>query len=407
VAVPLKYNLRNLLRRKARTSLTVGGIAVTVFVIVVTLALMQGMWGSVANTAAPDNILLVSRKGQTTIQSQIEGTDSALLETLPGLRRNEEGIGYISPELIYMITVTFDQHADAGRFNARIRGVDPEVAFLVHDQVKVREADRKRGVDGPRADGGILVGANAHIRLGIPKEWLAVGQVLWFGKKPDDPGGALGKLVVLGHLDAPGTAYQTEMWFELEFLKALVEVRKISTITLKVDAPNLVKPAIEAVHGREDVKLDGLSEKEYYAEYYESLNAASIMIVLICFVVCGGGILVGMNTMYTAVMGRIREIGTLKVLGFRSGQVLISFLIESAMLSGTAGVAGTIAAFLLPFVFRDFQGLTVFQTSFHFRITPEIAGLGLGIAMAMGVLGALPPALKGVRLKVVDALRYT
>jgi ABC-type antimicrobial peptide transport system permease subunit len=155
------------------------------------------------------------------------------------------------------------------------------------------------------------------------------------------------------------------------------------------------------------VKLDGLSEREYYADYYDSLNAASIMIVLICFVVCGGGILVGMNTMYTAVMGRIREIGTLKVLGFRSGQVLLSFLIESAMLSGFAGVLGTAAAFLLPFVFRDFQGLTVFQTSFHFGVSWEVAGLGMGIAVAMGMIGALPPALKGVRLKVVDALRYT
>ncbi|MHC4597614.1 MAG: ABC transporter permease [Planctomycetota bacterium] len=407
MAVPLKYNVRNLLRRKARTALTVGGIAVTVFVIVVTLALMEGMWGSIANTAAPDNLLLVSRKGQTTIQSQIEGTDSALLETLPGLRRNEKGIGYVSPELIYAITLTFDEHADAGRYNARIRGVDPEVAFLVHDQVKIAAADRRRGVDGPRADGGILVGGNAHIRLGVPKEWLAVGKVLWFGKKPDDPSAALGKLVVLGHLDAPGTAYQTEMWFELEFLKALVEVRMISTIALKVDAPDRVKPAIESIHAREDVKLDGLSEREYYADYYESLNAASIMIVLICFVVCGGGILVGMNTMYTAVMGRIREIGTLKVLGFRSGQVLLSFLIESAMLSGAAGVLGTAGAFLLPFVFQDFRGLTVFQTSFHFGVSMEVAGLGMGIAVAMGVLGALPPALKGVRLKVVDALRYT
>ncbi|MHC4778160.1 MAG: ABC transporter permease, partial [Planctomycetota bacterium] len=201
MAVPLKYNVRNLLRRKARTALTVGGIGVTVFVIVVTLALMQGMWSSVSNTAAPDNILLLSRKGQTAIQSQIEGTDAALLENLPAVRRNEEGIGFISPELIYMITLTFDEHPEMGRLNARIRGVDSEVAFLVHDQVKVAEKDRKRGVDGPKADGGILVGANAHIRLGVPKEWLEVGKVLWFGRKPKDESASMGKLVVLGHMD--------------------------------------------------------------------------------------------------------------------------------------------------------------------------------------------------------------
>jgi ABC-type lipoprotein release transport system permease subunit len=405
VAVPLKYNVRNLLRRKARTALTVGGIAVTVFVIVVTLALMQGMWGSVSNTAAPDNILLLSRKGQTAIQSQIEGTDAALLETLPAVKRNAEGVGYISPELIYMITVTFDEHPEVGRVKARIRGIDPQVAFLVHDQVRVREKDRARGVTGPQKNGGILVGANAHIRLGVPKEWLGVGRSLWFGKKPPNPKHDQGKLTIIGHFEAPGTAYQTEIWFELEDLKALVEVRKISAIALKVQDPKAVPATLDAVHRREDVKLDGLSEKDYFADYYESLNSASVMIVLICLVVCGGGVLVGMNTMYTAVMGRIREIGTLKVLGYRSEQVLLSFLVESALISGASGVLGTAAAFLLPLLFQDFRGLTVFQTSFQFRISPEVAAAGVAAALVMGVVGAFPPALKGVRMKVVDALR--
>jgi ABC-type lipoprotein release transport system permease subunit len=388
--------------------LTCAGIAVTVFVVVLTLALVQGMWGSISRTAAQDNILLLSRKGQTVMQSQIEGTDTALLETLPQLRRNQEGIGYISPELNYMIGVSFDEHPEAGRFNVTVRGVETEkdVAFLVHDQVKVREKDRARGVEKPDKDGGFLVGANAYIRMGVPKEWLEVGKVLWFGNKPTDPSQVRGKLVVIGHLEAPGTAYDTELWFDLEYLKSLVEVRKISQITLKVENPRVVEGAVAAIHKREDVKLDATPESQYYAAYYNSLKAATIMIIIIALVVCAGGILVGMNTMYAAVMGRIREIGTLKVLGFRNGQILLSFLIESAMISGIAGVLGTVAAFFLPVAFQDFRGLTVFQTTFAFRISLEVAAVGIAVAIGMGVFGAFPPALKGVRLKVVDALRF-
>lgn len=407
MAVPLKYNVRNLLRRKARTALTAAGIGVTVFVVTVTLALVQGMWASIGDTAADDNLLLLSRKGQTVMQSQIEGTDAALLENVPALRRSPEGVGLISPELLYSITLTFDEHPEAGRFNASVRGVDPEVAFLVHDRAAVHGDDRARGVSGPGADGGVLVGANAHIRLGVPREWLAVGKVFWFGKRPDDPTNANNKLFVLGRLDAPGTVYDTEIWFDLQFLKSLVEVRNISSIALKVEEPRLVDAALANIHTRRDVELEGVSERAYYAEYYESVKAATVMIAIIALVVCAGGVLVGMNTMYTAVMSRIREIGTLKVLGFRSPAIVASFLLESAFIAAAGGAAGVAAAVLLPFLVEDFQGMSLFQTNFVFHVSPEVAGVAFAVALLMGTVGALPPALKGVRLPVVDSLRYS
>lgn len=406
MAVPIKYNVRNLLRRKTRTALTVAGIAVAVFVVVLTLSLVRGMWGSVGNTASPGNLLLLSRKGQTVMQSQIENTDAVLLETVPGLKRTPEGIGYVSPELLYMVGLTFDEHPDAGRFHMTLRGVDPEVAFLVHDKVQVNERDqRARGVTGPQPDGGILVGPNAHIRMGVPAAWLDVGKVLWFGKKPSDPSRAEGKFVVLGRLDAPSTIYQSEIWAELEFLKALVEVQQISLVSLKIADPARVQAALESIRARQDVELDAQTEAEYYADYYDNLNAATLMIILIALVVCGGGVLVGMNTMYAAVMGRVREIGTLKVLGFRRRQVLLSFVVESVIIAAAAGGLGTAAAWALPLVFTDFQGLQIFQTAFTLRVTPETAAAGMAAAILLGVLGALPPAIKGVRMPVVDAMR--
>ncbi|MCU0722926.1 MAG: ABC transporter permease [Planctomycetes bacterium] len=406
MAIPLKYNLRNLARRKSRTLLTVVGMALTVFVAVLTLGLVRCMWGAVANNASPDNIVLLSRKGQNAIQSQIEETDPALLESLPPLKRTAKGIGLVSPELVYMFGVSFDEHPKHKQAQAHVRGVDPEVAFLVNDRVRVRREDADRGVAGPALDGGILVGRNVHIALGVPREWIGVGKVLWYGPRPDDPAAMPGnKLVILGYLDAPGTVYDTEIWFHLDHLKALTDVRKISQITLKVRSPADLPDALASIRGREDVKLDAMAETEYYADYYDGLRASTLLVMLIALVVCAGGILVGMNTMYAAVMGRVREIGTLRVLGFSSAQVLASFLLESVLLSGTAGAIGAAAGFLFPVAFQGFRDLAMFNTMFVFRVAPEVLAAGFALSLLMGVVGAFPPALKGVRLQVVDAIR--
>jgi putative ABC transport system permease protein len=406
MAVPLRYNVRNLTRRKARTALTVAGMALTVFVAVLTLGLVRCMWGAVANNASPDNIILLSRKGQNAIQSQIEETDPALLESLPQLRRTAKGIGLLSPELVYMFGVSFDEHPERRQAQAHVRGVDPEVAFLVNDRVQVRKEDADRGVTGPALDGGILVGRNAHIALGVPREWIGVGKVLWYGPRPDDPASMPGnRLVILGFLEAEGTIYDTELWFHLDHLKALTEVRKISQITLKAASPAEVGKAIDSIRGREDVKLDAMAETEYFADFYDGLRASTLLVMLIALVVCTGGILVGMNTMYAAVMGRIREIGTLKVLGFTGRQVLASFLLESALISGTAGVLGAAAGFLFPILFRSFRDMSLFNTTFEFRVAPEVLAAGFALSILMGIVGAFPPALKGIRLEVVDAIR--
>jgi len=406
MAIPFKYNMRNLMRRKSRTLLTVAGMGLTVFVAVLTLGLVRCMWGSVANNASPDNLILLSRKGQNAIQSQIEETDPALLESLPQLRRTAKGIAYVSPELVYMFGLSFDEHPERGQIQAHVRGVDPEVAFLVNDRVKVRKEDADRGVAGPALDGGILVGRTSYIALGVPREWLRVGAVLWYGRKPADPASAPGnKLTVLGFLDAAGTLYDAEIWFHIDHLKALTEVRKISQITLKAASPSDVPAALASIRGREDVKLDAMAETDYFSDYYDGLKAATLMVMLIALMVCAGGILVGMNTMYAAVMGRIREIGTLKVIGFSSGQVLLSFLAESVLLSAAAGVLGAAAGFVFPLAFRGFQGLKLFNTMFEFRIAPEVLAAGFALSILMGVVGAFPPALKGVRMQVVDAIR--
>lgn len=406
MAVPLRYNFRNLMRRRGRTVLTVLGMGVTVFVAVLTLSLVWCMWDSVENTASPDNVIILSRKGQNAIQSQIEGTVPALLESLPHLRRTREGMGYVSGELVYMIGLTFDEHPEAGRVQAFVRGVEPETAFLVNDRVKVRASDAARGITGPAPDGGILVGPNAHIRLGVPRDWLDVGKVLWYGRKPDDPAQAAGKLVVLGFLDAPGTTYQTEIWFDLSHLMSLTDVRNISQISLKLDSPADMNQALKELRDNEVIKVDAQSESKYYEEYYSSLSAATTMVIIIALVVCAAGILVGMNTMYAAVMGRIREIGTLRVLGFGRSQVLLSFILESVFISLIAGALGTAAAAVLPLVVRDFESMRLFNTMFAFHVAWPVAAAGMGLAVLMGLVGALPPAFKGVRLHVVDALRH-
>jgi ABC-type antimicrobial peptide transport system permease subunit len=447
--IPFRYVLRSLGRRKVRTFLTAFGIAFVIVVTVLMSALVQSMWSGIRNNGSPDNIVLVSRKAQNAIFSSIKEEEVGRLVDLQGVKVNDEGLIYISPEIVTGVALGVEGYSL--QKGAVLRGVDPDadLAFAVNDQVRLIHYEgalgddrvslatapdgsatvRVSGPDGetdytapdwaafrrqhedvylsylggavPELGGGVIVGRLAAIKMKVTPESLAVGKTLRFGQT---------ELRVVGVFEAPGTSFESEIWAHAEDLKVWLNRRTHSQITIKAKGPGNVEALLAELRSREDVKLNAQPEQEFYAAYTENFLVFRSMILFIGLILAFGGIFAGMNTMYAAVMGRIREIGTLKVLGFPRSSILFAVVAESLLIALGGGVLGAAVAWGLSSVLSHGGGLgipiKISMNAFLIRVSPLDAAVGLGAAFLIGLVGALPPAVRGIRMKMIDALRW-
>jgi putative ABC transport system permease protein len=167
---------------------------------------------------------------------------------------------------------------------------------------------------------------------------------------------------------------------------------------------------IEAVKGDQRLKLEGKTEKKYFAEQMVTGAPIKILAILVGVFTAIGASFGAMNTMYAQVSSRIREIGTLRAMGFSRRSVLTSFVLEALLLSLIGGILGTLLAFILfNLVITKPTGTMNFRTFseilFHFRLTPPLIAGGIAFSLAMGLVGGFFPAFRAARLKITTALR--
>lgn len=380
--LPLRYNLRSLIQRKTRSGLTALGVATAIFISVMMIGLSRGLLSSTRATASPDNVIVLSKGAESMEFSAIDPADFHLLQSSPHIDTDADG-PVASPEAYLSTFIQFPEGVDGERRGV-VRGVWP-VAFKAHGKVKVVSGT------APQRGFEVTVGKLAATKLGVSPDVLAVGRTVEFEGQ---------RWTVVGVFEAPGTTMEAEVWGHLDDVLLASKRTDYSAVVAKTTGPAAAEELLFDLTTRTDIRVDGRSEASYYAAIAEHLRPIQAVSYTMTALLVGGAVLAGMNTMFTSILGRTREMGVLLVLGYKRKAVLLSFVFESVLLCLAGGAAGAAAGAML-------NGLPVRipMGAFRFAIDASTLLIALGLAVVIGVLGALVPILRVARLQTVEALR--
>jgi putative ABC transport system permease protein len=387
LALPISYNLRSVRQRWTSSLVAVLGIAGTVGVFVAMLALARGFQATLVSSGVPQNAIVQQGGADSEMTSTIMLETVRIIEDAPQLaRRGREPL--VSAEVVVIAALPLrGTDSDA---NVQMRGVSPRV-LAVRDNVRIMQG--RFFTPGLQE---IVVGANAARAY----EGLDLGKMVRIGP---------GRWTVVGILDSDGSAFDSEIWADADVLNGAFQrpagvFQSVTARLQSVDAFDAFKASL-ARNPRLQVKVD--REPEYY-EGQSRIVTTLITVLggLVALVMGLGAILGALNTMYSAVAERSREVAVLRALGFRGGAIVLSFLIEALWIALIGGIVGCLL--VLP-VNGITTGTINWQTfshlSFAFRITPGLLALGLGFALLMGLVGGLPPAIRAARANVATTLR--
>ena len=386
MAIPLRYNLRSLIVRWRATVATALGIALVVAVFVMVMSLARGLAATYISTGDPRN-LLVLRKGSTAeSSSQITRDEVRQVRYLAGIARNGAGEPLASPEI--QVLVQMARRNQAGTAHVLLRGLGP-VGIELRPHVQIR------------AGRMFQTGLNECIVSQRIAQRFAGCQI------GDQFAGGKARWTVVGIFDAARSAYESEIWVDADEARAAFNRSFYGSILLRPVADGAaVATLTNRMESNRDISVRVLPETEYYKEQTNTGAPIQFLGKFLAIVMSIGAVFSAMNTMYAAVGSRSREIGTLRVLGYKRRDIYASFLIESVLLSLLGGALGCILALPLNGVATGTLSWNSFtEVAFEFRITGELLGQGMLFALIMGVLGGLLPARLAARKPVLDALR--
>jgi putative ABC transport system permease protein len=387
MAIPVVYNLRSVKERWTSAVVAVLGIAGTVGVFIAMLSLAFGFKATLVSSGSADNAM-VRRAGSTSeMDSSISLDQIKIMEDFPGVAHASTG-PLVTPEVV--VIAPFPLRSTGTDANVQVRGVSPR-ALDVRTKIKMIEG---RFYQPGLAE--LVVGRN------VDKTYagLSMGDSVKFGG---------GTWRVVGVFDAGGSAFDSEVWCDSHVLNQIYHRPEniYQSLTVHLDSPASLQQFKDAATADPRLTVDVSPEIEYYAKQSRTLTTLIVVLGGIVAVVMGIGAVFGaLNTMYSAVAERSREIATLRALGFGAGSVVLSFMIEAVLISLMGGLLGAVAVLPLNGLTTGAMNWQTFShLAFAFRITPFLLGLGLVFALLMGVLGGFFPALRAARRPVAPALR--
>ena len=384
MAIPLKYNTGNLAARRASMLLTILGIGVVNAVMLSMLALWHGVKTTTVASGSPTDLIVLRESAETELSSWVSREAYEIIRTLPGIAKGANGQPLVSPELVILFKLP-RRDAPSGS-NVMVRGLTP--AGLEMRSVKL--------IDGRMFKPGTSeVIAAKRIRDRFAN--MSVGDAFHFGATD---------YRVVGVFDAAGTAFDSEVWADENFLGSSRKRLAYSTVVARPADASAAKQIAEAIRNDNRLKLLVKTERKYYEEQTSGLFGILILVGFVTFFMVIGAVLGTMNTMFSAIAGRTRELATMRALGFKRRAILMSIVIESALVSLLGGVAGVLLA--LP-INGISTGTTNFRTfseiAFNFRVDASVATTGIVIALIAGVAGGLLPAISAARMPITKALR--
>ncbi len=384
--VPILYVLRNLWVRKITTCLTAGGLSLVVFVFASILMLDEGLKKTLVNTGELNNIIVTRKGSDTEVQSGIYRNQAAIIENNPIVEFYETGKPFISKESVVLISL-FKKNA-AQQSNVVVRGTSAK-GFQLRPQVEIVEGRNFR--PGTRE---ILIGS------AISKGYAGarIGDDLYF---------AQGNWRIVGRFDAKNTAFDSEIWGDVEQLMQAFRRDNFSVLVFRSTekkSPEQIQIEFDA-----DPRLsqEVKREQNFYRDQSKALSKfINILGITLTIIFSIGATIGSMITMNATVTHRTSEIGTLRALGFKKKDILIAFLLESTILGALGGIFGISGSLLMEFSsFTTTNFQTFADLSFGFVMTPVIVFKALSIATIMGVIGGALPAIHAANLEIVDSLR--
>jgi putative ABC transport system permease protein len=385
MAIPLSYNLRNLIVRKTTTIVTALGIALTVAVLLAVLALVNGLKTAFQSSGNPRQIL-VMRKGSTAeLSSGVTRAAFQDLKPMAGIARD----GNEPMASLEMVTVINLPSVDSpAGMNVTLRGLLP-MGVKMRDDLKLQ--DGRWFQAGQRE---VVVGKSVAKRY----PGARLGQKLKFGR---------GEWEVVGVMDGGQSAVNSEIFGDLNQISSdFNRVDALSSILLRATDEATVPALINTLNDDRRLSVTAQTEKSYYESQTNSGAVLQYLGIFISIIMAIGSSFAAMNTMYAAVARRAREIGTLRVLGFSKGGILTSFLLESLLLSLIGGLVGCLLVLPLNNITTGVGSFVTFsEIAFNFRVSPSIMLTGIAFAFIMGMLGGLFPARSAARKEILSALR--
>lgn len=384
--IPFSYMFRNLWTRKLTTALTAAGMGLVVFVFAAVLMLDAGLKKTMVGTGSYDNAVVIRSGAETEIQSGVTRDQAGLIETMPQVARSKDGTPMVSKESLVLISLT-KAGQDKGS-NVVTRGVSP-MGITLRPQVNIVQGRMFRP-----GSSELVVGRN------ISREFVGaeIGQSLRFAQRD---------WTIVGIFDGGGSAFDSEVWGDVEQLMQSFRRLNYSSVILKLADTNGFDSLLKSIAGEVRLTVDAKREQIFYEDQSRALSTFITILGNVLTVIFSIGAIIGAAiTMYSSVAMRTGEIGTLRALGFRRPSVLAAFLGESLLLGLVGGLAGLFfASFLQAITISTLNFQSFSQLAFSFTLTPGIVVSTLVFSMAMGFIGGFLPAMRASRMKIVDALR--
>lgn len=386
VAAVTGLNLRTIGQRRGASAAAAFGVMGVVAVFVAVLSMAEGFLKTMTSSASADTAVILRAGSDSEMMSGLQREETRIIAEAPGVLR---GQGPVASSELYVV-VDVPKRSTGTDANVPLRGVQP-AAFQVRDEVEIIQGRTFQPGRNEVIVGKAAAAEFAGLDLGSRLRW---GESEW---------------TVVGIFAANGALSESEIWCDVGVLQpAYRRGSTFQSVYAKLESPEAFVRFKDALSTdpRLDVKV--IRESDYYAEQSQLLyNIITGLGFGIAALMGLGAVFGALNTMYTAVSARTREIATLRALGFQSGPVVVSVLAESLLLALAGGVVGAAAAY---YVLNGYQAATMnwasfSQVAFSFAVTPRLLVQALVFSLLMGLMGGLFPAIRAARLPVATALR--
>ncbi len=386
MAIPLAYNFRNLWTRRLTTILTVGGMALVVFVFASVLMLADGLEKTLVETGSYDNGVFLRKGAASEVMSGVTREQASIIETLPEITIGPQGRRLVAKELV--VLVALPKRGTDKPSNVVLRGIE-ESSFRLRPQVRLIEGSLPR-----MGSTEIIVGESIARRF----KGVGVTGTLYYGTR---------YWQMVGIFEAGNTGFSSEIWGDADQFMQAFRRSSYSSVIFRMRDSSEFQNIKSRIENDPRLPLQVKRESRYYAEQSEIMARFLRILGLSLTIIFSLGAMIGaMITMYSAVANRMAEIGTLRALGFRRRDVLMAFLLESLLLGCLGGLLGLFfASFMQLITISTMNFQTFSELAFSFTLNFKIIYRGMAFALIMGLIGGVLPAIRASRMMIVDALR--
>ena len=381
--LPWEYGIRNLLRRPLRSGLTLLGLTTVVLLVLVVVGFIRGLERALAVSGDPRTVIVFSLgMGENLEYSSVPMRTSDLVAASIVGVQERHGKKFASPELYLGTQIRTSQEGKPGM--GLVRGVTAS-ALLVHSNIEIIAGDWPQPNE-------VMIGRLAATKIGSTEQETRIGQSLWLEGR---------EWRISGMFSAAGAVFESEVWCRLDGLQQAMKRQDLSLVALMLEPDAEFQDVDLFCKERLDLELQAVSQIEYFQTLRKDYAPVRMLAWLVAFLIFAAGVFAGLNTMYGAVVGRVRELATLRTLGFQRRAAIISIVQEGTMLAVTASLIASVLALLIV----NGSAMRFTMGAFELQIDSVALLYGCGTGLALGILGSLPPALRVLHLPVVDGLK--